>query len=108
MGKPSTYKINPENQKIYVKINFRSQVKVPLFMDNTQGKIMKAVFIGNNMVKCTASRDTDTEREYSTIISISPTMRKVLGMEKNDWFEISIIENGYMLRKATAEELDFE
>lgn len=108
MGKSSTYKVNPENQKIYVKINFRSQVKIPLFMDNTQGKIMKAVFIGDDKVKCTISRDAEQQREYSTIISISPVMRKVLNMEKDDWFEISIIENGYMLRKATAEELDFE
>lgn len=106
--KERTYKVHPENRKIYVRINHRSQIKVPLFMDNTKGKRMKAVYIGNDMVKCTTTRDSDTEREYSTIISISPTMRKVLGMQKNEWFEIMIIDDGYMLRKATAEELDFE
>lgn len=106
--KERTYKINSANGKVYVRINYRSQVKVPAFMDNTPGKIIKAVFVGNDKVKCTISRDAEQQREYNTIISISPSMRKVLKMEKNDWFEITIIENGYMLRKATAEELDFE
>lgn len=46
--KERTYKVNGANRKIYVRINNRSQVKVPLFLDNTKGKRIQAVYIGDD------------------------------------------------------------
>ncbi len=102
------YRINPESKKIYVQSDWRCQVRIPTFMDNTVGKILKATYIGNDTMQCTVSRDSNAKKAHSTSINITTNLCVLLDLKPYDWFEVSLCKNGYLLRKANLEEMNFE
>lgn len=102
------YKINPETRKIYAQIDWRCQLRVPTFMDKTQGKVLKTTLIEKNTLECVVSRDSKSQKNYSTVIRLFPAVRTLLNLKPYDWFEIFPIESGYIIRKAEPEEVDFE